>query len=69
MGIKCCYGCVPPKRHTACWGHCPDYIKEKAEDTAKKEAYYKEARLTGEFRQRRKDRYARYLQHRGRRKL
>jgi hypothetical protein len=32
MGIKCCYGCVPPKRHTACWGHCPDYAKEKAQN-------------------------------------
>lgn len=38
MGIKCCYKCVPPKRHTACWDTCPDYIAEKAEDDAKKEA-------------------------------
>lgn len=31
MAIKCCKGCVAPKRHTACWGHCPEYQKEKAE--------------------------------------
>ena len=31
MSIKCCNGCVAPKRHTACWGHCPDYLKEKEE--------------------------------------
>lgn len=29
--MDCCRYCVPPKRHTACWGHCPDYIKERAE--------------------------------------
>lgn len=37
MAIKCCYGCVPPKRHTACWGHCPDYAKEKAQLDAQRE--------------------------------
>lgn len=35
--ITCCHHCVPPKRHTACWGHCPEYLKEKAENEAKKE--------------------------------
>ena len=29
--IQCCHYCVPPKRHTACWGHCPEYVAEKAE--------------------------------------
>lgn len=36
MAIKCCFGCKPPKRHEACWGHCPDYLKEKAEEDKKK---------------------------------
>lgn len=31
MAIKCCRDCVPPKRHTACWDHCPEYQAEKAE--------------------------------------
>ena len=29
--ISCCHHCVPPKRHTACWGNCPEYLQEKAE--------------------------------------
>lgn len=41
MAIKCCYGCVPPKRHTACWGDCPEYLAEKAEDDAQKADYKK----------------------------
>ena len=36
MQIKCCKGCVPPKRHTACWDHCPEYNKENAENKARK---------------------------------
>ena len=31
MAIKCCRDCVAPKRHTACWDHCPEYLAEKAE--------------------------------------
>ncbi len=27
--IECCHHCVPPKRHTACWDHCPEYKKER----------------------------------------
>lgn len=38
--VECCHHCVPPKRHTACWGHCPDYAKAKAEYEARKAAYY-----------------------------
>ena len=30
MAIKCCNGCVPPKRNLTCHGTCPDYIREKA---------------------------------------
>ena len=36
--ISCCHHCVPPKRHTACWGHCPEYLNEKAAYEAMKEA-------------------------------
>lgn len=35
--IKCCHGCVPPKRHTACWGHCPEYLAERVEYDRKRE--------------------------------
>lgn len=40
MAIKCCNGCVPPKRHEACWGHCPEYIAEKAAYEKRKAEYY-----------------------------
>jgi hypothetical protein len=43
--MKCCHHCVPPKRHTACWGTCPDYIQEKAEEEAKKEAERKRRQI------------------------
>lgn len=31
MAIKCCNGCVPPKRNPGCHGRCPEYLAEKAE--------------------------------------
>ena len=34
MAIKCCNGCVPPKRSPTCHGSCPEYIKEKAKHDA-----------------------------------
>ena len=34
--ISCCHYCVAPKRHTACWSHCPEYLREKAEYEALK---------------------------------
>jgi len=29
--IKCCNGCVAPKRYPGCHDHCPEYAAEKAE--------------------------------------
>lgn len=34
--IKCCKGCVSPKRHPGCHATCKEYIKEKAEYEEKK---------------------------------
>lgn len=28
--IKCCLGCVAPKRHPGCHGTCPEYLSERA---------------------------------------
>ena len=39
MPITCCRYCVPPKRHTACWDTCPDYLEEKARDAESKLPY------------------------------
>lgn len=30
MAIKCCNGCLPPKRNPWCHGSCPEYAEEKA---------------------------------------
>lgn len=29
MRIKCCKGCVAPKRHSGCHSKCPEYLQEK----------------------------------------
>lgn len=42
MGIKCCKGCVAPKRHKACWDHCPEYLAEKAQHDKRKAELDKE---------------------------
>lgn len=45
MAIRCCNGCVAPKRHPGCHGSCPEYLKEKAEHDAQMEADYKRRHL------------------------
>lgn len=50
MGVfKCCHHCVPPKRHTACWGHCPDYAAEKEEHDRRKEADAKRRKVKNDI--------------------
>ena len=36
-GIKCCHGCVAPKRHPGCHDHCEEYKKERDEFHRNKE--------------------------------
>lgn len=38
MAIKCCNGCVPPKRYPGCKANCPDYIIDNAFHQVEKEA-------------------------------
>lgn len=47
--ISCCRYCVPPKRHSACWGHCPEYLKEKAEYEAIKAERSKQAKIEADL--------------------
>ena len=47
MSIKCCLGCVAPKRYPGCHGVCQEYLKEKADYESRKAEYFKEERLTG----------------------
>ena len=45
MAIRCCNGCVPPKRYPGCHDHCHEYIEEKKKHDAERERINK-ARLT-----------------------
>lgn len=45
MAIRCCHGCIAPKRHPGCHGTCPEYLKEKAEYDAKMAEDYKQRKL------------------------
>ena len=45
MAIKCCYGCVAPKRYPGCHDRCPEYIKEKAAHDAQKAEEDKKRRI------------------------
>ena len=49
MSFKCCRYCVPPKRNPYCHGSCPEYLKEKAEHEAKKEADYAKRKIRGDL--------------------
>lgn len=35
--IKCCYGCVAPKRHSGCHAGCSEYKAERAMADAQQE--------------------------------
>ena len=39
MVIKCCMGCVAPKRHPGCHGSCQEYQAEKTEYDKRKAEY------------------------------
>lgn len=36
--MRCCHGCVAPKRQPGCHDHCPDYKEERAEYDKLKDA-------------------------------
>lgn len=40
MAIKCCHGCMTPKRYHGCHAHCPEYLKEKEMHDAEKAKEY-----------------------------
>lgn len=49
MAIKCCYGCVPPKRTPTCKfdGTCNKYAEAKAEHDKRKAEHDREREITG----------------------
>lgn len=46
MAIKCCNGCVPPKRYPGCHDHCEEYIKEKEAHNQRKAELDRDRQLT-----------------------
>ena len=36
-GIKCCNGCVPPKRNPYCHSTCPEYTEQKEKHDKERE--------------------------------
>lgn len=46
MAIKCCNGCVPPKRYHGCKSTCPDYIIDNAFHQEEKEAERKQKEIS-----------------------
>lgn len=65
--IKCCKGCVAPKRHLACWGDCPEYLAEKEEHDLTKEMEYRKRKIDNDIYQQRSDRVTKAIRHHGRR--
>lgn len=47
MAIKCCIGCVAPKRFPGCHGTCPEYLANKAEHDRIKTERDREREVTG----------------------
>ena len=66
MAIKCCYGCVAPKRHPGCHGHCPEYLAEKEQDEKEKEQYRKKRDISVSIYQQRADKVAKAKRRHGR---
>ena len=46
MRITCCKGCVAPKRYPGCHDRCPEYIEQKAQFNAEKEAQRKKKQIS-----------------------
>ena len=47
--IRCCYGCVPPKRYPGCHAVCEEYIGENEKHLEEKERRQKEQARMGEL--------------------
>ena len=66
MVIKCCMNCVAPKRHTACWGHCPEYIAEREQYENQKGQDDLKRKVGNDIYQQRSDRITKALRRHGR---
>lgn len=64
--INCCHFCVPPKRHTACWDHCPEYAAEKAKHEKLKAADAEKRRVKNDIYNQRAELVTKALKRHGR---
>lgn len=64
MAIKCCNGCVPPKRTGDCHATCHDYIIEAAFHNAERAIEYEREKASGEQYARRTERVQKALKRR-----
>ena len=67
MVIKCCKDCVAPKRHRACWDHCPEYLAEKEQYEKQKEQECFNRKIGCDIYQQRADRVTKAMRRLGRR--
>ena len=59
MGVFCCKGCTPPKRHPTCHASCPEYITDKAAHDERKAIRDKERDISCAITQNRTDKVIR----------
>ena len=49
MAIRCCNGCVAPKRYPGCHAVCPEYTQQKAKHEAERERINKAKRTQADI--------------------
>lgn len=55
MAIRCCNGCVAPKRYPGCKANCSDYAIDNAFHQAEKAENFKKAVIEGNIMSQRSD--------------
>ena len=68
MAVKCCYGCVAPKRYPGCHDHCPEYIAARAEHDRLKEIHDRERNTRSAIYRSRSEKVYRAMREREKRK-
>lgn len=66
MAIKCCNGCLPPKRTGDCHATCPDYIIEKAFHEAERQEELEKYKAKRRISDQRVDIIGKRVKHHGR---
>jgi len=66
VAIKCCNGCVPPRRTPTCHSTCPDYIIEKAFSEAERQEEFEKRQAKFRMADQRVDIMSKRVKHHGR---